>query len=178
MSAQMLPEHLLEQAWHLAQRERTRPKQASLRRAISTAYYALFHFLIRESVRQIGPSLSEDNFNRVYRWFDHGAMYRVAKAFSEEVVRIPNSKDMLVQGGRGIQFIAESFVYLQELRHMADYDPGTVFIRGDVLATIGRVSTAFDLWPLCKKTSEANTFLLSLLLWEKWGKQRQPAPSY
>jgi hypothetical protein len=171
MSAQMLPEHLLEQAWHLAQRERTRPKQASLRRAVSTAYYALFHLLIRESARQIGPNLSEENYNRVYRWFDHGAMYRVAKAFSEETVRIPNSKDMLVRGNGGIQFIAQSFVYLQELRHIADYDPGTVFVRGDVLATVGRVGAAFDAWTLCKKTSEANTFLLSLLLWEKWGKR-------
>src|SRR5258707_15869679 len=36
---------LLEQAQHLARREPKRPKQASLRRAISTAYYALFHLL-------------------------------------------------------------------------------------------------------------------------------------
>jgi len=82
MSANSLPEHLLEQAWHLAGRERTRPRQASLRRAVSTAYYAFFHFLIREAVRQIGPNLSEDNHNRAYRWFDHAAMYRVARLFS------------------------------------------------------------------------------------------------
>ena len=44
------PEDLLEQAKHLASRERTKPKQASLRRAVSTAYYALFHLLISEAV--------------------------------------------------------------------------------------------------------------------------------
>ena len=37
------PNDLLEQARHLANREPKRPKQASLRRAVSTAYYALFH---------------------------------------------------------------------------------------------------------------------------------------
>ena len=37
------------QAKHLASRERGRPRQASLRRAASAAYYALFHLLIREA---------------------------------------------------------------------------------------------------------------------------------
>ncbi len=41
---------LLDQALHLARRDVTRPKQANLRRAVSTAYYALFHLLVSESV--------------------------------------------------------------------------------------------------------------------------------
>src|SRR5712664_67396 len=45
------PDDLLEQAQHLAQREPKRPKQASLRRAVSTAYYALFHLLITETTK-------------------------------------------------------------------------------------------------------------------------------
>lgn len=40
---------LLDQAQHLAQREPKRPKLASLRRSISTAYYALVHLLIAEA---------------------------------------------------------------------------------------------------------------------------------
>ena len=40
---------LLEQARHLAKRGKKRPRQASLRRAVSTAYYALFHLLISEA---------------------------------------------------------------------------------------------------------------------------------
>jgi hypothetical protein len=170
MRAGQLPEHLLEQARHLARRERTRPRQASLRRALSTAYYALFHFLIREAVRQIGPNLSEENFNRTYRWFDHGAMYRVAKVFAQEIVRIPNSKDVLIQSNsRGMQFIALTFADLQELRHTADYDPGTIFQRADVMVNIDRIGTAFLLWPIVKKSPEANTFLLSLYALGKMG---------
>jgi hypothetical protein len=45
-------EDLLEQAHHLAYREATDPKQASLRRAVSTAYYAVFHLMIDEAVGQ------------------------------------------------------------------------------------------------------------------------------
>ena len=41
---------LLEQAYHLANREQEDPGQASLRRAVSTACYALFHLLIDEAV--------------------------------------------------------------------------------------------------------------------------------
>jgi uncharacterized protein (UPF0332 family) len=40
---------LLQQAYHLARKERLNPRQASLRRAVSTAYYALFHLLIDEA---------------------------------------------------------------------------------------------------------------------------------
>ena len=100
-------------------------------------------------------------------------MYRVARLFSQNVVRIANSKDVLVQDtGAGFQFIAKHFADLQELRHVADYDPGAIFIRADVMTVIGRVSTAFDLWPLCKNSPEANALLLSFLLWEKWGKRQ------
>ena len=44
------PDDLLEQAYDLAQKEPANPKQASLRRAVSTAYYSLFHLLIDEAV--------------------------------------------------------------------------------------------------------------------------------
>jgi hypothetical protein len=47
---------LLDQALHLVHKERRNPKQASLRRAVSTAYYALFHLLMNEAVA---------NWNRV-----------------------------------------------------------------------------------------------------------------
>ena len=41
---------LLEQSRHFANREPKRPRQASLRRAISTAYYALLHLLTTAAV--------------------------------------------------------------------------------------------------------------------------------
>lgn len=44
---------LKEQAYHLLNREPTRPRIVSLRRAVSTAYYALFHLVIDEGCRLI-----------------------------------------------------------------------------------------------------------------------------
>lgn len=42
-------EDLLEIAQHLATLYPENPRQASLRRAVSTAYYAIFHLLIFET---------------------------------------------------------------------------------------------------------------------------------
>ena len=48
---------LLEQALRLAKLDAKKPKQANLRRAISSAYYALFHMLVNEACRvQVGRS--------------------------------------------------------------------------------------------------------------------------
>ena len=44
---------LLKQARHLATKEPRRPSQASLRRAVSAAYYALFHRLVDEATRMM-----------------------------------------------------------------------------------------------------------------------------
>src|SRR5579863_9395968 len=45
-----LPQHLLDQALLLARLEQNRPRQASLRRAVSTTYYSLFHLLTSAAV--------------------------------------------------------------------------------------------------------------------------------
>ena len=42
-------EDLLKQAFLLINKERKIPTQASLRRSVSTAYYALFHLLIQDA---------------------------------------------------------------------------------------------------------------------------------
>jgi hypothetical protein len=62
---------LLEQAYHLANLESGEPKQASLRRAVSTAYYALFHLLIDEAVGNWGVARQRSILART---FDHGKM--------------------------------------------------------------------------------------------------------
>jgi hypothetical protein len=67
---------LLEQAYHLAKRERRNPRQASLRRAVSTAYYAVFHLLIDEAV---GNWTIERQRSALARTFDHGKMKKVCE---------------------------------------------------------------------------------------------------
>ena len=65
------PDDLLEQERHLAKREPKRPRQARLRRAISSAYYALFHLLIAETVKNW--KRPQERYS-LARMFDHAAM--------------------------------------------------------------------------------------------------------
>jgi uncharacterized protein (UPF0332 family) len=60
-----LAEDLLEQARHLAKREPKRPKQASLRRAVSAAYYSLFHLLVSSAILQWKALLSAHTWRAV-----------------------------------------------------------------------------------------------------------------
>ena len=74
-------EDLLEQAQHLAQREPKRPKQASLRRAVSTAYYALFHRVLRAAAERFmgAGQQATAGYALLYRSFDHGYMKETCK---------------------------------------------------------------------------------------------------
>lgn len=122
---------LLRQALQLAHKEPKSPKQASLRRAVSTAYYALFHLLIDEAVT---------NWNRVNlraslgRAFDHGIM----KAASN---RIQDTRQFPFTGEdprvvEALKAVANTFAQLQQKRHMADYDNATFWTRTEALAQV------------------------------------------
>src|SRR5579863_1707940 len=108
---------LLEQAIHLVHKERRRPKQASLRRAVSTAYYALFHFLIGEAVGNWRHAEARPDLSRA---FEHQTM----KAASN---RIQDRKAFPFAGHNpatvaALRSVATAFVELQRNRHLADYD--------------------------------------------------------
>lgn len=67
-----LANDLLEQAYHLARKEPKRPRQASLRRAISTSYYALFHLLISEATRNWKQSSQRPALGPIFPTWQHG----------------------------------------------------------------------------------------------------------
>jgi uncharacterized protein (UPF0332 family) len=110
-----LPDDLLEQALHLAKRDRKRPKQANLRRAVSTAYYALFHLLVSEGVSYWKIERQRSAFARS---FEHRKMKGVCKNSS-----YPNAD---------LQAVLDAFVELQQARHSADYDYAKAFTRVEV----------------------------------------------
>jgi hypothetical protein len=76
-------EDLLEQAERLATFDVRKPKQANLRRAISAAYYAVFHLLVDEGCRvQIGAQHNQSPFRQVLgRAFAHGVMKEACRSF-------------------------------------------------------------------------------------------------
>ena len=74
---------LLKQALHLATKEPRRPSQASLRRAISAAYYALFHRLVDEPTRMTISRGNRDSLRECFsRAFHHSDMKDVCKSFA------------------------------------------------------------------------------------------------
>src|SRR5688572_33300240 len=74
---------LLQQARTLARLDAHRPKQANLRRAISTTYYAMFHFLVGQSCRTlIGTQQSKAAYRHVLaRAFVHSDMKAACSSF-------------------------------------------------------------------------------------------------
>jgi hypothetical protein len=106
-----LHDDLIDVASDLAGLDAGRPRQACLRRAISTAYYALFHAMADLCAYQFaGPSAPWDFFAAPYRALNHNSAKTVLQGLASEK---PDS----------FSSIAGTFKSLQERRHQADYDP-------------------------------------------------------
>ena len=157
-----LAQDLSEQADHLVNREGAAPKQASLRRAVSTAYYALFHLLIDEAVNHWGIARHR---GRLARTFDHGPMKRVCDDYIKSFYSAG-------QPASGLQLkdVAETFSELQLKRHIADYDNSYIWTRADARDWIDRTGTAFTYWDAIRTQEESQDFLLSLF-WPKLPRQ-------
>ena len=157
------PAHLIEQANHLANREKTRPRQASLRRAVSTAYYALFHLLIQEATWNWKRANQRDLLARL---FEHGKMKNASERQRGVCERFMNSNPPsgpLFDCMRELRFVAKAFVDLQQLRHTADYDNSKSWTRTEVLRLIATVEAAFKSWASIREHDDAQAFLISLL---------------
>ena len=157
---------LLAQADHLASKERKRPKQASLRRAVSAAYYALFHLLIDDAVHFLVAGKQRDGLRRqLARAFEHGQMKQAARAFvAPSPSGNPWRSTLATAPSASLIAVAEAFIALQEQRHEADYDLSRTFTRSQVQARISRARAAFASWSLVRGTEEADAFLLALLV--------------
>jgi uncharacterized protein (UPF0332 family) len=166
---------LVAQAHRLTQSEPRRPKQATLRRAISTAYYGLFHFLIEESTALLLGSGSADAALRqlAARAFIHGKMKSVCLEFSKINPRQVNSQlqpfwqKLNIATNQDAQLIAKNFVELQEERHAADYDLSVSFSRQEALNSILRAESAVAAWARLRKTDPeiCRLFAVALILW-------------
>ena len=167
----MNPEHLLEQAERLASAGTGRPRQADLRRAVSTAYYALFHLLTRESSRKVASHVGLRLL--VARAFNHAEMKRASVAFAKK--QLPEDLGSTMPTATisaDLQMVANSFVQLQEYRHRADYDTRSDrgFTRQTARAEVRRAREAFDAWERVRNEAAAEVYLLALLLHGRWGR--------
>jgi uncharacterized protein (UPF0332 family) len=161
------PHDLLEQAGHLASREPKRPKQASLRRAVSTAYYALFHLLITETTKNWKRPTERHTLARM---FEHILMGKVCTTKRNDLIRHFNThpapgRELDVQ--KHLYTVTDTFVQMLQHRHSADYDSSAKWTRTDTLQKIESVQAAFQSWHEIKAEHEAQNFLVTLLLRER-----------
>lgn len=100
------------------------PRQADLRRAVSAAYYAVFHLLTTEAALNWKHPAQRHRFARM---FDHGPM----KNCSSDVVsrRLPDNDRAAMLVTRDLRLVASSFCKLQQAREVADYDNSKVWSR-------------------------------------------------
>ena len=108
---------------------RGRPRETNLRRAVSTAYYALFHGLAECCADLLvggpGANRSQLAWRQTYRALQHGdARQRCER--QAIIRRFPTE----------IQDFAVQFVLMQKERHHADYDPEGVYNKDEVIQNI------------------------------------------
>lgn len=167
---------LLEQAKSLAELDgRGAPKQANLRRAVSAAYYALFHFLVDQACRAIvGTQHNQQGFRHALaRAFVHTTMKSACGSFSgtqlpDTVVKsLPKNQDGNYPIPDPIKQISTLFKELQQKRHLADYDLSERFRRSEVLSLVQQVKQHIQAFTALPLSDDRQFFLICLLSWKE-----------
>lgn len=153
---------------------RTDLVEARVRRAISTAYYALFHLLLEHGVARVvtHPGLRL----LVGRAYSHGDMIKSAKTFQSGGESLPTYLTAPFGGSvphlpTQIRDVAKAFVVLQEARHAADYDLAKPFTHADAKKLVAHAEEAFTNWnavvALPEHRDMCELFLATLLLGDR-----------
>lgn len=148
---------LLNQAYQLVALDHTDPpKQANLRRAVSTAYYALFHLLIDETVGNWGIARQRSVLART---FTHRAMKHVCEDHvrSFYIAKQPRA-------GTKLKDVAQTFSELQQKRETADYDNSFLWTHVSAESWLDKASVTFEDWRDIRGEEESQDFLLALFL--------------
>ena len=140
----MSPQDLISIARHLAGGgvggSRGRPRQTDLCRAVSAAYYAMFHTLARCGADLLAGATramrNEPAWEQTYRALEHGHARNQCR-----------NQSAMAQFTLETQRFGRHFVAMQRHRHYADYAPVTDFNRSVVMALVDeteRVIAAFN----------------------------------
>ena len=121
----MNPLDLMETARGLAELSPRRPSQANLRRAVSTAYYALFHCLAACAANTLIGRTRSPAWHQTYRALEHGRARTAC-----------GNKPALAAFPPDVRDFADVFAALQKSRHQADYALEVKYDKENVLATI------------------------------------------
>jgi hypothetical protein len=137
--------------------------QVNRRRAISAAYYGLFHYLLADAL--VGKTKrAEPAYALVYRAFEHGKMRNRAEQATKPQSKIAKALPSfgIAAFSDHIRTGAAGFVDLQAERHKADYDPRYRPSLEVAQAQIDAARRAIENFTNAEK-SEYQLFLLILL---------------
>jgi len=114
------------------------PGQADLRRAVSTAYYGMFHALCDLCASALhgpaGPDRAERAWRQTYRAVNHNTANTACRQVNDAEFDFPDA----------IKAFARTFATLQAQRHLADYDPAAEFWIEDVRVEIVKAQAAIE----------------------------------
>ncbi|MEQ1864212.1 MAG: hypothetical protein ABL996_06115 [Micropepsaceae bacterium] len=134
------PSHLIDQAGRLSASSRKgKPRQTDLRRAVSSAYYAVFHALAAAAADTFVGSSNRNavSYSLLYRAFEHTQLKRICEAASRPTLPERYQRSLNVTSfSDAVQDFAATFVRLQKWRHLADYDPRERFDASEVQVAV------------------------------------------
>ena len=140
---------------------RGRPRQAELRRAVSAAYYALFHSLALGCANMLaGPASRrrlDSAWHQTYRALDHAHARNQC-----------NDQSAMRGFSEHIRYFGRRFVLMQNQRQLADYSPSVTFSRERVMLLIDETDGAIDSFESATP-SERREFALHVLLRRRRG---------
>ena len=125
-------------------------RKASMRRAVSSAYYAAFHALCFVCASELVGWGRTDLIEPVYRILDHGTAKN--RLTGKEAAAMP--PEILEIGTR--------FKDLQEARHEADYRPPSLTVRRD--ETLSHIAEARRIVDLIESLDTEHRLKLAILL--------------
>jgi hypothetical protein len=164
------PNDLLTQAAYLAVMDKGKPRQANLRRAVSAAYYALFHLLVADAVQRFSPRTPDALALRIGRAFVHSDMKQICVTVFKGHKSIVLGELQPEGFSPELRSVAEAFVDLQTERHSADYDLPNPLTRLQTLDAIDIARKSFHAWAAVRNADEANVFLAAMLFGARWSK--------
>lgn len=142
-----------------------RTREVDLRRAISTAYYGLFHYVLTEVADAfVGPAVRNGpRYVLVYRSVNHADL----KTTCAEIQK-PRPSDRYAPYAPAEGFdaslkqFASGLIDLQISRHRADYDPGAEFQVADARLAVAKARSAIGSYEAARK--DQREMFLTLLL--------------
>jgi hypothetical protein len=144
---------------------RGKPQHVKLRRAVSSAYYAVFHRLALRAAYAALPGGTDSEAYGLARHVNHAAVRDVCEWIGGSTP--PRHLDGVVKRLRSdadVTMVAQVFIQLQERREAADYDHEADFTRAGVINLVERAAEAVSVAFRRRASDEFCTFFSLILL--------------